>query len=253
MGSWYQAGYEGIAKEEQRIATASGPNRLWMPAGSKRELIFVDPEPIAIYEHQAKINGSWKNFFTCLRGIEDTCPGCEELGEKTRYYVGYYTAVDATGWTDKKGNKHQFEACLVPAKLKSLKKLKRKGQDRTEAGGEGLRGCLFSAARDDDKDPAIGSEFEYVRTVDLDKLFQTAMYKGKRLVELWDKAEADSNALVTLQKIFQVRMHEGKPVREMVPFNYMEVLKPLGTKDFRAAIKGADTGGDAVGADDVPF
>ena len=48
MGSWYETGYEGIGREEQRLATASGPRRVWMPPGNRRELVFIDDEPVRL-------------------------------------------------------------------------------------------------------------------------------------------------------------------------------------------------------------
>ena len=214
----------------------------------------------AIYEHNFKANGNWLNWLTCLRGIEDSCPACEELGENNRYYVGYYSVVDTSKWTDKRGNEHQFEMQLLPAKLGSLKKFRRKKQDRIDAGGTGLAGCLFRCTRDTDKEPSIGGEFEFIREVDMEKLFDLALYKGKKISELFDKAEANPDALKVLQKIFKVDLtDDGKPVRKIGPFNYVEVLHPLSMKDQKAALSGASTGdsgsssGGASADESVPF
>jgi len=256
MGSWYDSGFGGISKEEQRLANMSGPNRVWMPPGTTREVIFLDSEPVAIYEHNAKINNSWKNWFTCLQGIEDTCPACEILGAQSRYYIGYFTVVDASKWTDKKGNDHQFELNLLPAKIKSFKKFRRKNQERIDAGGTGLAGCLYRLARDSSDDPSIGSEAEFVRETDLVKLFPLVLYKGKKLSELFDKAEASGDALTALKRLFQLEFDDqNKLLRQLVPFNYMEVLKPLPQKDMRLALQGAAAPGSdgAVADDKVPF
>ena len=261
MGSWYKTGYDGINQEEQRLAQLGGPPRLWMPAGSTREIVFVDNEPVQIYEHNWKANGSWKNWATCLRGIEDECPGCDVLGENNRYFVGIYTVVDTSEWTDRRGNKHQFEINLLPAKLKSLKKFRRKSGERIEAGGTGLAGCLYRLARDSKDDPSIGGEAEFVREVEMDKLFQLALYKGKKLSELMDKAEASEDSLKILQRLFQLEMEGESIVRKLVPMNYMEQLHPLSIKDFRIAVGAAEredgasggNGGGAKADEKVPF
>lgn len=260
MGGWYQTGYEGIGREEQRLAQMGGPPRLWMPAGSTREIVFVDNEPVTIYEHNWKANGSWKNWATCLRGIEDECPGCSELGETNRYYVGIYTVIDISEWTDRRGNKHQFEINLLPAKLKSLKKFRRKAAERIEAGGTGVAGCLYRLARDGKEDPSIGGEAEFVREVDMDKLFPLALYKGKKLSELYDKAETSEDSLKIAKKLFQLEMDGDKVVRKLVPLNYFDQLHPLAVKDFKEMLRGASTdndsggsGGGAKADDKTPF
>lgn len=259
-GSWYSIGYEGIGREEQRLAQLGGPPRLWMPAGSTREVVFIDNEPVTIYEHNWKANGSWKNWATCLRGIEDECPGCQELGDNNRYYIGIYTVVDISEWTDKRGNKHQFEINMLPAKLKSLKKFRRKSAERIEAGGTGVAGCLYRLARDGKEDPTIGGEAEFVREVDMAKLFPLVLYKGKKLVELFDKAEASEDSMKILKRLFQVQMaDDDKLLRQLVPINYFEQLTPLSVKDFKEVLRGASTdndsgtGGGAKADEATPF
>ena len=246
--SWYKTGYEGIGQEESRLAQLGGTPRLWLPPGTTREVVFIDNEPVTIYEHGWKANGSWKNWATCLRGIEDECPGCIELGENNRYYIGFYTVVDTSEWTDRRGNKHQFEVSLLPAKLKSLKKFRRKSAERIEAGGTGMAGCLYRLARDGKEDPSIGGEAEFVREVDMEKLFPLALYKGKKLVELMDKAESSPESLPILQKLFQLEMEEGSILRKLVPINYFEQLHPMSVKDFRTAMGSAEKDQDGGGS-----
>lgn len=270
MGSWYETGFGGIGREEQRLASMGGLPRLWMPPGSTREVVFVPPaESVNLYEHGLRINGQWKgNQFTCLKGIDDGgCPICEEAGENTRYYVGMFTVVDTSAWTDRRGNKHQFEITLLPCKFKSLKKFRRKAQERVDSGGTGLAGCMYRLARDGKEDPQIGSEAEFVREVDLQKLFALALFKGKKLSELMDKADVDPGALAVLQKLFAIRLgDDGKVVRELVPFNYFEQLQPLSRKQLQEAIRGFDRdvdkdrggdggsgGGEAKADSSVPF
>lgn len=259
-GSWYDSGFGGINKEETRLAQMSGPRRLWIPGGATKEFVFVDDEPCCIYEHNPKMNGSWKNWFTCLADITpDDKPCCDVLGANTRYYCGFFTIVDCSEWVDKKGNKYQYEMKLLPAKLKSLKKFRRKKEERGS-----LVGCLFKAHREDDRSPSIGDEFEFVREVNMEKLFDLVNYGGKKLKELFEKAANENDAAAALKRTFQLAVKNEKPVPAIVPFNYFEVLKPMPSKELRSALGAAekdDKGGEGdeggkpgAGADDqVPF
>lgn len=259
--SWYDTGYEGVNKAEDRINQLGGPRRFWLKPGSSAEFVFVDDEPLAIYEHNPKMNGHFRNWITCVKGIYDETPCCDEIGEKTRYYIGYYTIIDCSKWTDNKGNSHQYEIKFLPAKLKSLKKFKRKKEDRLQAGNGGLAGCLYKATREDNKSPSIGDEFEYLKDADMGKLFQLANYAGKKLSDLFAKASEDPANLARLQKVFALKLDpQGRPLPQIPQFNYMELLKPKSTKDLRDMLKGnvekdEDSGSSSGhGADEqVPF
>jgi len=257
--NWYTKGYDGMAKEEARQQSSQSPNRFWVPVGEKREFVFIDDEPACLYEHNPKMNGSWKNWMTCLKDIEDPCPACEIFGEKTRYYVGFQTVVDITKWVDKKGNAHQFEVSLFAGKFGTLKKLRRK-KDDCVTDGRSMAGGLYRSARDGDKEPSVGGEFEFIRAADTAKLFDLAVYRGKKLSELFDKAEQNAQSMEALKNTFQVEFDaENKLIRKIVPFNYMQILHPKPRKELAAILKGAKTGDDEQGGktdggeDDVPF
>jgi len=252
--SWYDTGFDGMKREEDRIATMSGPQRVWIPPQSSKELVFLDDDPVCIHEHCPKMNGHYRNWITCLNGVYDDVACCEILSTKGRYYVGYFSVIDCSAWTDKKGNKYQYEQKLLPAKLKTLKKLKRKREDRGT-----LVGCLFKVHREDEKSPVCGDEFDFQREADMDKLFQLANYKGKRIAELFSKAGAD-DGLKKLMRLFQVEVHDGEIAPRLVPFNYVEILAPKPSKDVRDMLGGGknveeSSGGDSTSSDDdqIPF
>jgi hypothetical protein len=226
--AWYDTGYEGIKREEERLQSLSGPMRFWMPPEASKQVIFLDDEPFSVYEHNPKLNGSWQHQFTCLQGVYDNPICCSKLKDYPRYYVGYFTIVDCTEWTDKKGNKYQYDLKLFPAKIRTLKKLRRKKEERGS-----LIGCLYKATREDSTSPVVGDEFEFVREVDLDKVFEVARYKGKLLSELWTKAEAGGeDGISALKRIFQVQIKEGRVVPSLVPYNYFTLLEPKSPKDI---------------------
>jgi hypothetical protein len=265
--SWYNQGYDGINKEEQRLQSLSGPQRLWLPPGTGRDLVLVDDEAFCIYEHNAKINGNWQNEHTCMKGVEDPCESCVRLGERSRYYIGYLTVVDCTLYVSKKGNKYQYELKLCGAKLGMLKKWRRKKDERGS-----LVMMKTKVHREDDNKPSTGDEWEYVKPVeDHDALFSVANYKGKKLSELWDKAEENEQSMDLLKQIFQLDFDdEGRLLRRVVPFNYMEILKPRGNDFIRQLLGGVtreeatgqsedgdngkkDVSAGSGGEDDVPF
>lgn len=264
--SWLNTGYGSLKTEEKRQSEAQQPNRFWVPIGERREFVFVDDEPGSLYEHNPKLNGNWRNWLTCLKDVNEAgCPACEILGEKTRYLAGYYTVVDVSKWTDKKGNVHQFEIVFFPAKYNTVKKLQRKKADAIEA-GRTLATSLYRASRDGDKEPAVGSEFEFIRVADMDRLFEVALYRGKKISELYDKADADPAAMEALKRVFQLQMDgEGKIVRKLFPFNYFELLHPRSRKEMEVMVRGAKGNGDedrggsssegmgSSGDEDVPF
>jgi hypothetical protein len=210
------------------------------------------------------MNGSWQNWMTCLQGVLDkgeSIPCCEILGIKTRYYVGYYTVVDCSEYVDKKGNKHQFELKLLGAKLDSIKRLKKIKENHGA-----LVGKIFRLSRVGAKAPSIGDMCDFKRNVgDPGKLFPLVNYKGKKLTELWEKAASNPDSLKALMRTFQIAVgSDGNPIPKLVPFNYMEILKPMEASDMRALLRGSkiESGdgsgggggyGEAKADEEVPF
>lgn len=262
--SWYNTGFQGMAQEQARLDSSYGPPRFWVKPGETKDLVFVDDEPVCIHEHNPKIDGKFQNAFTCVQGIHEDVVCCQKLGLQSRYYIGYLTIVDCSEWSDAKGNKHQFELKLIGAKLRTLKKFRRKKDDKGS-----LIGCMYRAAREDDKSSSCGDEFEFQRKVDMDKLFAAAAYKGKKLVDMWDAAESDGEKMVALQRTFQVKPDANGKLPRVVPlFNYLEVLKPKSPAELRILLGAAEVGGgddrargaasgatrgSGVTSDDVPF
>ncbi len=269
--SWYSQGFEGIKKEEDRLATMWGVPRLWLKPGASADIVWLDDEPACIHEHNPNMNGSWRNWITCIKDFNPDNPVCcQVLGHDTRYYVGYFTVVDLTEWKDTKGNIHKNEIKLLGAKLKTLKLLQAKKE-----GKEGrLAGRLYRVMRTDKQSPSCGNDFEYTRDVDMSKLFGVAEYKGKRISDLFrpDKPED----LDRLKKTFKVKVSGDKIEQKLVPFDYYSVLQPKAPKDMEAMLRGAKIekssfdnedgeksgGGDKGGAaaagsnkpdDDIPF
>lgn len=170
-----------------------------------------------------------------------------------RYYVGYFTVVDCSEWTDSKGVKHQYEVKLLPAKMKTLKKFKRKKEDKGS-----LVGAMFTAFREDSRSPSVGDEFEFKREVDLNKLFEVAVYSNKKLKEVFSLAEKEGRVDELAQTFQVIREAGGGITKTLVPFNYFELLKPMPPADVKRFLLGvedpdASAGDSKADEDDVPF
>jgi len=265
--SWFNKGYDGIQKEEARLDALKTPNRLWIKPGTGKDLVLVDDDPLCIYEHNAKINKSWRNHHTCNRGFDDPCNSCEELGDKSRTYTGYLSLVDCSLWEDDRGNRYQYEVKLAGGKLNLLKKWRRK---KSEAEGGTLCWTKWRVHREGEKSPSTGDEWECKGLVtDHARMFELANFRGKKLSEWWDDAEADELKMKNLQQVFQLQFDpedDGRLVRRVVPFNYMEVLKPRGNAFSKELLRGVSRdealgfGGDsdrprgkAGDEEDIPF
>jgi hypothetical protein len=250
-----------VRQERRADFSTYAPDRVWIPAGKSTELVFVDDTAISFEEHNAHINGNWKNWMTCAAPITDEgepeC--CRILGKDSRYRVTMLTVVDCSKWTDKKGNVHQYEVKVLPAKYKTAQKLERKSGDLAKE-GKSLIGRLYKVVRETDKSPSVGDEYEFTRDVDLGKLFSLATYKGKKLSDLWDKADESAEEYAKLARVFAIsKGADGKVVRKLVPFRYEAVFAPKLPKEIRETLgnytrPAEDEPAPSKGADEtVPF
>lgn len=227
--SWYSTGFDGVEKEQQRLDSAVGPGRLWIPAGQQKDIVCVDDDPFCVHEHNPKMNGNYRNWMTCLRNAYEEVVCCQQLGPNSRYYCGYVTAVDCSKWTDQRGNEHQYEMRLIQLKMKALKKYRRKKDEKGS-----LVGTMWNFHREDNRSPTCGDEWEFKRDVDMEKLFNFVCYRGKKLSDLWAEAEEKAEAMERVKAWFNIKPDENGKLPRVIPvFNYMEVLKPMTPKDAR--------------------
>jgi len=253
--SWLNTGFGGIAEEETRIASSRGPRRFYLKKGERKQIIFVDQHPACVHEYNPKLNGTWTNWFTAPKSdpnyadMETAMATINQhLGGKYKdYYVGYFTIIDCSEWKDRSGNKHRFELKFLPAKIKSLKLL----QSRLEDFG-GLAGKAINVRRTDDKNsPAIGDVFDFAKDVDMDKLWEHAMYQGKLLKERFGEALEDDDKRAHLTRTFNFKRGDNGVLVPGVPsFNYMGLLKPKTPAELRAFLAGAQV--DSPDNDDTP-
>lgn len=267
--SWYDMGLgNNLNREANALAEGAQPARYYMPVNAQKDIVLVDDEAFCVYEHNPRFGGSWKNWTTCLKGVyPEDCACCQIIGEKTRYYAGYFTMIELTPWTDNKGVSHRFDLKFFHAKFGTLQKLKQKKENRGSLVGHVIH-VMRSAA---DKAPGCGDDFEFIRPANMDTLFPHVMYRGKLLTELYQKAEAGGpEGIAKLKKVFQIELGpDGHILPKVFPFNYMEILKPKTPAEIRKWLQGvvietdafpaAPPVGATVGAagavadDDVPF
>lgn len=195
---------------------------------------------VTIHEHNPKIDGGFQNWITCLQGAVDegevVC--CLKLGTRSRYFAGYCTLVDCTEWTDKRGAKHQYEMSFMHMKLNSLKKLRRKKDDRGT-----MVGTMWAFTREGEQSAGCGDDWEYKRDVDMEKLFAFTSYRGKRLTDIWAEAESNPEAMARVQRAFQIKPDENGKLPLVIPaFNYFELLKPKSPKELRILLGNAEVG-----------
>jgi hypothetical protein len=266
--SWYSTGFNkgngGGGDGGKSDFLSWGPDRVWIPAGQSRDFVFVDDAPFTFDEHNARINGSWRNPITCLAPVteEGEPPCCTILGKDSRYRVSMLTIVDTSKWTDKKGNVRQYELKILPAKFKTSQKLERKMNELAKD-GKSLVGRLYKVVRETDKSPAVGDDYEFTRDVDMTKLFDLATYKGKKLSDLFTQADDDAAFFTRLSRVFAIsKGMDGKIPRKLVPFRYDALFQPKTVKEVKELLAGfsaaesgfgGGNGGGGSADEEIPF
>ena len=161
---WWSEGTDDldeIEKEEKRMKSG-GTRRVWMPVGKTFDGGLLDDEPFRCWEHQVKINGDWKNWFTCRaknKGLGDSCALCDD-GHRPNF-MSFLTVVDTVGYVGKSDGKTYGvgRRMLLPMRMDALRKFTRK----KDAAGA-LAGRKIKIFRDKDKeqisDMEIGPEME---------------------------------------------------------------------------------------------
>jgi len=227
-GEWWDVGFEGEHIERAKREATKKQRRFYMKNDTSRDLIFLDDEPFCITEHNPRINGTWKdNWFTCRRGMEDDprCPLC--MSNVKRYFVGFLTVLDTTGFVGDDGKEIKNLPYLYPLKMESLKLVKQLKREY-----ETLVNAKFTVSRTSGKAPNIGNMFAFKGYVDInsDEFKYTSRLDGKRY--------------------------------SPEPFEYKKILEPIGFDEMRALGVGMDdsnsgssssSGKDEGGDDDVPY
>lgn len=207
--SWFQRGDAGFKRSQQiaeDMAKNAKPFRVWLPVGGHTTLTFLDGEGFFYYEHQLKIDGDWKNWFTCRRDFSE-CPLCDAGDNPT--YVAAYTVIDHSEYTSKRtGKKVKNQKRLLVTKGPVHDKWAR----RIEENGE-LTYCVYSCARDRKNECNTGEDITFRKRLSRDDVKKFAP--------------------------------EGVDPEEWIqPFHYMEVFKPLAVEELRSIVGQAPVGAE---------
>lgn len=190
---WYENNFGDLEKDAPSSQKV-GARRFWLPKNKNATVMFVSGLPFKFFEHQVKIGTDYRNWFTCLRGIDPQgCPICDygnvhkdEKGRPLygRYLVGMFTIIDRTEWKDNDGKVHKDEPKILPVKLQMLKKLKIHADRR----GGSLAGCEYLVSRTNSPTAAnIGDDWEFHSLVDLTQ-FNVTPFDFKEIFKPMDHA-----------------------------------------------------------------
>ncbi|MBF0553207.1 MAG: hypothetical protein HQK96_01475 [Nitrospirae bacterium] len=164
--AWYKTGSDGLKDDIAKSQKArDGVKRLWLPPGGSKTIVFCDDTAFRFWEHNLKLDGSWRNWYVCLKkNLGEDCALCDN-GSFNPYFVGFYTIIDKTGYTDRGGVAHKNEKLLFPAKALILEKMARHSEKRG-----GLTGCVFEVTRGTGKKSnSVGDDFDFQEKIDLVK------------------------------------------------------------------------------------
>ena len=237
--SWFETGYGGAEREQEKRDLGGQPNRWWMAPGSQKQLVFIDDTPACFDEHQWRTPDSkFPSFGTCTAKIsQEPCVGCSTKGVQKADYTGHLTIVDITGYKTKKNEEVKYILMEMGPKLKAMNKLKFKKQSKGS-----LIGQLYTVTRTDENAPSTGDDFDFVRDADMKKLYEVVMYRGKLLSELIEKANGTSDESRKMRRYlahhFQIPA-EGEIPAEIPVFNYQSLHAPMEAAEFRRAVAGA--------------
>jgi hypothetical protein len=236
--SWYESGFTGADKEQEKRELGGGPKHWWMPAATTRQGVLVDDNPFCCQEHQWKTGDSkFPSFGTCISNIvQEQCPACASRAVQKAEYTGHLTIIDITGYKTK-DKEVRYELIEFCPKIKVLNKLKLK---KTQRGS--LVGLLLDISRTDKDAPNTGDDIDVVREAKMTELYKVVSYRGKNLAELIAKANTHGDEAVRVRKFlahnFQIPT-EGE-IPEVIPaFNYQKLHQPMEVADFKRAIANA--------------
>lgn len=183
-------------QEKNRAGGAPYSKRWWMKKTDGDEgkfLTFLDgpthPDgytmPVVFSEHQLFLDGSWRNWFTCIEGIPhpetgvpQMCPLCRMVNAKGENIskpsvVAAYSVIDHNEWVDRQGKTHKDElrlfVCKSAVHLTLKKALKRRGT---------LRGWKVEVSRATTDSPSTGDQFEWLDQTEIPEEIKPADYRG---------------------------------------------------------------------------
>jgi hypothetical protein len=201
--SFFKKGYS----DKPNLPKKEFQPRHWMPAPDEGEkpdpkedathmIIIHRGEPVGFWEHQVKLNGDWRNWFSCplQNEVEDECPLCEH-GEYRAYFAGAMTGLDITPFETKDGV-NQGRRKLIVAKNEMLGRFELwASEDGAEEGS--LYGVQYRILRSSSDAANIGDDWKKKKLwtpEDLEAHFEEV--KDALMEADWDGAEEEAENLL---------------------------------------------------------
>ena len=221
--SWYDTGFDGAVgggdvsaayvsrvymkeNEEDAVFTflddTAEPVTFTLKDGTKRKLKL----PLVLKEHQVRVDGDWRNWFTCLAPLGKACPICDS-GDKPSQ-VAVFTVIDHRKWTDRDKKERQHEKRLYVVKTRSSTY---GAIQKMVANYDTMRGFRITIDRKGDKSPNIGNVITKFEKVDVDEMAEKLN---------WEKKFAEKNG-------------------DLQPYNYLELFEPGTPEQYRRIVGGA--------------
>ena len=186
--------------------------RHWMPAPDEGEkpdpkedaqhmIVTHRGEPVGFYEHQVKINGDWRNWFTCLtmNEIGDRCPLCEH-GEYRAYWAGAMTVLNITPFDTKNGeNKGRRQLVIAKNEMLGRFELWTEEDGNPDSDPRDLYGVQYRVLRSSGDAANIGDDWKKRKlwtAEELEKHF--AEIQDEIAEQDWDGAEEEAENLLEM-------------------------------------------------------
>jgi hypothetical protein len=223
--SWIaETGVESSLDDPDRIDNSQKNLRFWMAAGTQKKIIFLSDGsgpygPPAIFEHQyprGTGSGRFLNWETCVEPLGVPCPMCaysaRNNGVAARYKALFFTVIDLTEWVSKKtGQVHRNEKKFLVAKNDVREILARRYATRLD-NGETLRGAMFNVLRSSkDKSPSVGSDFEFIKMVNLQQLVDTGEIADAELLDAYNLLAPNPERMTKIVRSMSLELTDTTP------------------------------------------
>lgn len=233
---WSKVGWDGMDTAWENVPKRGGGlRRLWMKAGTKSRIMFLDDDPTTGWEHSYKWDGHFNNFEPCVvrNAMGPECPMCtayvdnQKDSQKKRYpyYIGLLTAISLSPDFGKNGLEYNFQRKIFAAKMGGKDKpgVLVKTRKLREKHGR-LRGLVFDVERPGAKTEACGSEFDLVEKIDPSEIAAYGQRLVAEYVERWNKQAPPDKQLTVAEKL---KRDPWEPV------NFEEIYKPKSIAELR--------------------
>ncbi|NIT54904.1 MAG: hypothetical protein GWN00_01250 [Aliifodinibius sp.] len=161
------AAQKALAEEEHQAEQRqkdreNRADRFWIKEGNDTILTFLDGylndegmlDPPMYWEHQLNMSGHWRNWFVCLKTINQYCPICENDNSAL---VAVFTVIDHSTYETKKGDIITDQVKLYVCKMQTLQQLR-----KLAAKTGGLAGVSYEVSRIGDNAANVGNMFQFL-------------------------------------------------------------------------------------------